>query len=390
MASARDTVKDLAALADIQIDGSRPWDITVHDERFYNRVLSGGSLTLGESYVDGWWDVPSVDEFTVHVLRARLDKKTRPKLSLIFSYLKAHLVNLQSLARAFQVGEAHYDLGNDLYEAMLDKHMVYTCGYFKDTDDLTVAQEQKLDLVCKKIGLKNGDRILDIGCGWGSFAKFAAERYGASVVGITISKEQATLARECCKGLPIEIRVQDYREVDEKFDHIVSLGMFEHVGYKNYRKYFEMARRCLKSDGLFLLHTIGGNVSKHDTDPWIGKYIFPNGMLPSVAQIGEATERLFVVEDWHNFGPDYDKTLMAWFKNFDAAWLAPSGVDGPALRGKYGDPSRLGGRAEADRFYRMWKYYLLACAGSFRSRNTQLWQIVLSPHGVPGGYKSVR
>ncbi len=371
MASARDTLCKLVALADIKINGSRSWDITVHDERFYNRVLSGGSIALGESYMDGWWDTPALDQCIARLLPAKLGDKIRPNWERVWMYLKVRLLNLQSPSRATQVAKVHYDLGNDLYEAMLDKRMVYTCGYWKDAKTLDEAQEAKLDLVCRKIGLKKWDRILDIGCGWGSFAKFAAEKYGASVVGITISVEQSSLAKEHCAGLPVEIRMQDYRDMNEKFDHIVSLGMFEHVGVKNYREYFSLARRCLKNDGFFLLHTIGNNFSAHESDAWTMKYIFPNGMLPSIAQIGEATERLFVVEDLHNFGPDYDRTLLAWFKNFDAAW--------PTLREKY-----------SDRFYRMWKYYLLVCAGLFRSRNAQLWQIVLSANGVPGGYKSVR
>jgi cyclopropane-fatty-acyl-phospholipid synthase len=371
MSSARTFFADALAKADVQLGGARPQDITVHDEQLFGRVIRYGTMGLGEGYMDGEWDSPSIDTFIYKVLNARLQNVIEVNWASIVAITKAFLLNLQSSARAFKVGEVHYDLGNDLYEAMLDKRMVYTCGYWKDAQTLDEAQEAKLDLVCRKIGLKAGDRILDIGCGWGSFAKFAAEKYGATVVGITISKEQAVLARERCKGLPVEIRVQDYRDVDEKFDHIISLGMFEHVGVKNYRTYFQMAERCLKEGGLFLLHTIGGNVSRLTSDPWIGKYIFPGGVIPSVAQIGKAIENLFVVEDWHNFGSDYDKTLMAWFNNFDGAW--------PALREKYGD-----------RFYRMWKYYLLSCAGSFRAREVQLWQIVLSPHGVPGGYTSVR
>jgi cyclopropane-fatty-acyl-phospholipid synthase len=371
MASARMFVEDLLKKADIEIGGLRPQDIQVHDERLYNRVLRYGTLGLGEAYMDGWWDANELDVFIDTVFKAHLEKVFEINLASISAISKAWLLNLQSSSRAFRVGEAHYDLGNDLYKAMLDTRMVYTCGYWKDAKTLDEAQEAKLDLVCRKIGLKKGDRVLDIGCGFGSFAKYAAEKYGASVVGITISKEQAALAKESCKGLMVEIRVQDYREVHEQFDHIVSIGMFEHVGVKNYRTYFEVARRCLKDDGFFLLYTIGDNVSRVTSDPWITKYIFPGGLIPSIAQIGKATEGLFVTEDFHNFGPDYDSTLVAWFKNFDAAW--------PKLRAKYGD-----------RFYRMWKYYLLTCAGTFRTRQVHLWQIVLSKEGVPGGYTSVR
>jgi cyclopropane-fatty-acyl-phospholipid synthase len=374
MVSAKKFCERLLSSAGVTLNGTEPGDVLVHDEGLYNRVLTKGSLGFGEAYMDGWWSSPSLDTFMTKVLSAHLENKVARNLATIWLLIKARIINLQSPKRAFVVGEEHYDLGNDLYEAMLDTRMVYTCGYWSGTPaakTLTEAQEAKLDLVCRKIGLAAGDRILDIGCGWGSFAKFAAEKYGASVVGITISVEQAALARTRCAGLPVEIRVQDYREVDEKFDHIISLGMFEHVGVKNYRDYFEMARRCLKDGGLFLLHTIGQNVSGVASDPWINKYIFPGGMIPSMAQIGEASEGLFVVEDWHNFGPDYDKTLMEWFKNFDAAW--------PTLKDKYGE-----------RFYRMWKYYLLTCAAAFRSRTIHLWQIVLSKDGIPGGYHAVR
>jgi cyclopropane-fatty-acyl-phospholipid synthase len=354
----------------VQVNGDRPWDVRVHDERLYSRVLGGGSLALGESYMDGWWDAPKLDEFLYKVLSAHLERAVVSS-GLIWNAIKARLVNEGAKRFAFDVGEAHYDLGNDLYNAMLDKRLVYTCGYWKDAKNLDEAQEAKLDLVCRKIGLKAGQRVLDIGCGWGSFAKFAAEKYGAHVVGVTISKEQAELARELCKGLPVEIRLQDYRDVNEQFDHIISLGMFEHVGPKNYRTYMEVAHRCLKDGGLFLLHSIGNNKSVAMGEPWVSKYIFPHGVLPSIAQIGKAMEGKFVMEDWHNFGPYYDKTLMAWFENFDRAW--------PQLKEKYGD-----------RFYRMWKYYLLSCAAAFRARHIQLWQIVLSKDGVPGGYTTVR
>ena len=156
---------------------------------------------------------------------------------MMWNVLKARLVNLQSTSRAYNIGKKHYDIGNELYKNMLDKRMNYSCGYWKNSKTLDQAQEAKLDLICKKVGLKPGMKILDIGCGWGSFVKFAAEKYKVKAVGITVSKEQAKLARELCKGLPIEIRLQDYRELNEKFDRIISIGMFEHVGPKNYKTY---------------------------------------------------------------------------------------------------------------------------------------------------------
>ena len=357
--------------AGITINGSNPWDIQVHDERLYARVLRQGSIGLGEAYMDGWWDAPALDQFADRLLRAQVHRRVAGSWKTRLMMLAHWVFNFQSRSRAFQVGQQHYDIGNDLYTRMLDPRMVYTCAYWKEAKTLTKAQEAKLDLVCRKLGIKEGHRVLDIGCGWGSFAKFAAEKYGAQVVGVTVSVEQAKLAQKNCEGLPVEIRVQDYRDVNEKFDRIVSLGMFEHVGHKNYRTYMEVARRCLKDDGLFLLHSIGSLRSVASTDPWMEKYIFTNGMLPSVAQIGKAAEELFVMEDWHNFGAYYDLTLMAWNENFQKAW--------PELSEKYGE-----------RFKRMWEYYLLMCAGSFRARTNQLWQIVLSPHGVAGGYQTVR
>ncbi|MCX6714818.1 MAG: cyclopropane fatty acyl phospholipid synthase [Candidatus Uhrbacteria bacterium] len=355
----------------ITMNGNNPWDIHVLNERFYNRVLSQGSLGLGESYMDGWWECAAIDEFITRIFSIDVQSRLRKNRKEIALLLASSLLNRQSQKRAFEVGEVHYDVGNKLYEAMLDKRMVYTCGYWPNASDLDSAQEAKLDLVCRKIGLKAGDRVLDIGCGWGSFAKFAAEKYGAHVVGITISQEQLALAQKSCEGLDVELRYQDYREVDEKFDHIVSLGMFEHVGYKNYRDYMRVANRCLKDDGLFLLHTIGATQSVTSTDPWIEKYIFPNSMLPSLAQITKTVEPLFIIEDIHNFSADYDTTLMHWFANFENAW--------PLLKDQY-----------SERFYRMWKFYLLTCAASFRSRRNQLWQIVLSKKGVVGGYQSIR
>jgi len=285
--------------------------------------------------------------------------------------LKAKLINEQTKERSLIVGEQHYDLGNDLYELMLDNYMIYSCGYWKNATNLNEAQEAKLDLICRKLRLKPGMTVLDIGCGWGGFAKYAAEHYDVKVTGVTISKEQAKYAQEFCKGLPVTILVKDYRDVKEAFDRVVSIGMFEHVGYKNYREFMEVSNHCLKDNGLSLLHTIGSNTTVTSGDPWILKYIFPNSMLPSICQIANAFEGLFIMEDWHNFGADYDKTLMAWHERFTKNW--------DKVKEKYGE-----------RFYRMWNYYLLSCAALFRARQAQLWQIVLSKKGVPGGYKSIR
>ena len=371
MSSYKQTAQSILDLAGIEINGDKPWDIQVHDDRVYQRVLAEGSLGLGESYMDRWWDCEKLDEFFYRVLKGNLAEKVKSR-GVLWNVLKAGLINMQNKLRAFEVGERHYDIGNELFEHMLDRRMVYTCGYWRDADNLDDAQESKLELTCRKIGLKPEMKVLDIGCGWGSFAKYAAENYGVEVVGITISKEQVELGNELCRGLPVEIRLQDYRDLkDERFDAIVSLGMFEHVGPKNYRTYMQKVSDCLKDNGLFLLHTIGSNVSNKIGDRWIDKYIFPNEVLPSARQITNASEKLFVLEDWHSFGADYDKTLIAWHDNFEKNW--------DKIKESY-----------SERFKRMWDYYLLSCAGGFRAREHQLWQIVFSKNGVEGGYESVR
>ena len=364
MQNSTSVIQDLLQSADITINGQNPWDIQVHDERFYERVIRDASLGLGEAYMDGWWDCEAIDAFIDRVLRANLREKVEKNLRMAWYLLKAKLFNRQSREKAHEVAKRHYDLGNDLYRAMLDKRLNYTCAYWKDAQNLDEAQEAKLELVCQKIGVKHGMKILELGCGWGSFAKYAAEKHGASVVGINISKEQVTLGRELCEGLPVELRLQDYREVEGQFDAVISIGVMEHVGYKNYHTYMNVVDRCLKADGVAFVHTIGGNKSITSGEPWTDKYIFPNGMLPSITQLGKAIEGLFVMEDWHNFGPHYDRTLMAWHANFNNAW--------PKLKDKY-----------SERFRRMWNYYLLSSAGGFRSRSTQLWQIVLTRVGTP-------
>ncbi len=360
-------VADLLAQADIRINGDRPWDIRLHRPGVIEDALARGNLGLGERYMAGDWDAPQLDEFFHRLLGARIPDSVNPLRLTLYS-LRARLFNRQTARRAWQVGQAHYDIGNDFYRAMLDRRLTYSCGYWRNARSLDDAQTAKLDLICRKLGLASGMRILDVGCGWGSFMAYAARHYGVECVGLTVSREQAEHVRHlAAAGLPLSARLQDYREIDERFDRIISVGMFEHVGRHNARQFFEVMRRCLDADGLFLLHTIGRTDQLLPPDPWIDRYIFPNGELPTLADIAEASEGLFVTEDVHNFGADYDPTLMAWYRNFEAAW--------PRFAPHYGK-----------RFYRMWRYYLLSCAGTFRARRTQLWQWVFSRHGVPGGY----
>jgi cyclopropane-fatty-acyl-phospholipid synthase len=297
------------------------------------------------------------------LLLSGIDNKIKENLQYLIRFLPARFFNLQTMARSPMIAERHYDLDNDLFFSFLDPYHQYSCGYFEATEDLNKAQQNKLALICAKLNLSASDHVLDIGCGWGGFAKFASENFGCTLTAVNISQEQIRYARDLCKGMPVHFEELDYRLIKGRFDKIVSVGMFEHVGWKNYRIFMKVVHNCLKDDGIFLLHTIGNNISQTSCDPWMTKYIFPNGMLPSTAQIGRAVEGLFVIEDWHNFGPYYDKTLMAWNHNFQKAW--------PELKNRY-----------EERFKRMWEYYLLSCAGSFRARNAQLWQIVMTKSGV--------
>lgn len=359
-------ISELLATADIQVGGKRPWDIRLHAADVIDRAITKGNLGFGEAYMDGDWDADQLDEFFCRLLSCHLDQHFKPRKQLLY-FLNATLRNLQRGKRVWEVAHAHYDMGNEFYQAMLDPRMTYSCGYWKNADNLAAAQEAKLDLICRKLGLQPGMRVLDIGCGWGSFMGYAAEYYGVECIGLTVSQAQADWAHSHYTELPIEVRLQDYRTIEGKFDRIASVGMFEHVGRKNHLEFMQVAANALTEDGLFLLHCIGKNKSRTVVDPWTEKYIFPNGDLPSIRQIADACEGLFIVEDLENFGADYDKTLMAWCANFEAAW--------PNFQDSLGD-----------RFYRMWRYYLLSCAGAFRARDLQLWQWVLSKKGVPGGY----
>ena len=311
----KNAAQNILDYADVKINGSNPWDIQVHNDKFYRRALGEAELGIGESYMDGWWDCESIDQMICRIIRARLPSLIKRKWSTFLPVAMATIFNRQKISRAFVIGRAHYDLGNDLFVNMLDSRMNYSCAYWGNASTLEGAQRDKLELICRKIDLRPGMRILDIGCGWGAFGKYAAERYGAEVVGITVSKEQVALGKELCSGLPVEFRLQDYREINEPFDRIVSVGMIEHVGYKNHRTYMKVAANCLKDDGLFLLHTVGQIHSAKTANAWTDRYIFPNCLIPSIKQLGEAIEDLFVMEDWHSFGADYDKTLMAWHNN---------------------------------------------------------------------------
>ena len=357
----KELIETVLDKAGVRLNGDQAWDVRVHDERLYERVLCEKSLGFGEAYMEGWWDCERIDQLIARLLHAKAAQRLGTNMRHVRDAALWCFFNMQSLARSRVVAQRHYDLGNDLFEAFLDPYMQYSCAYFEGTDELNQAQKNKLELICRKLCLTADDHLLDIGCGWGGLARYAAEQYGCKVTGITISDEQLQLCREHCKHLPVTFEKQDYRAMTGQFSKIVSVGMFEHVGYKNYQTFFEVAERCLKPNGIMLLHTIGSNTSKRNgTDAWLDKYIFPNSMLPSMAQMTAAMEGRFVLEDVHNIGPHYETTLLAWNENFQRAW--------PDLAARYDA-----------RFKRMWEYYLLSCAATFRARQTQLWQLVLTP-----------
>jgi cyclopropane-fatty-acyl-phospholipid synthase len=359
-------LQQLFQRADIQINGARPFDIQVKDPRFYSKAIRFGDLGIGEAYVDGWWECDAIDEMASRFIMADLNRSSHFSLPFILYYFETVLSGIGRKGKAFEVGQHHYDMGNDLFKAMLDERMVYSCAYWKNANTLEQAQKNKLDLVCRKADLKPGMRVLDIGCGWGSWSRYAAENYGVEVVGLTVSREQMHYAQSMCAGLPVEFRLQDYRDIDEQFDRVVSIAMFEAVGHRYYGTFMQTVERCLHDDGLFVLHTILAQTHQGPEQArWLNEYIFPNGELPSLAQIMASVERIFVVEHAHHLDGDYEKTLEAWYQNFLASW--------PELKENYDD-----------HFFRMWTFYLRISKGIFLSRLGHVWQFVFSKRGVPG------
>ncbi|MDH3753024.1 MAG: cyclopropane fatty acyl phospholipid synthase [Acidimicrobiia bacterium] len=356
MGDAKRLGHDLLERAGITVGGDEPHDIEIHDERLFERVVRDRELGLGEAYQDGWWDANELDAFMARIVESDIRSAIRPSPKLLWLTAGAALSNRQNIRRARSNASAHYDIGNDLYERMLDPRMIYSCAYWANADDLATAQEAKLELICRKLHLEPGMRLLDIGCGWGGFAHYAAEKFGADVVGISPAAEQVRVAKERCADVSARIEQLDYRDVGGRFDRIVSIGMMEHVGPKNYRGFFRRCDELLESDGVMLHHTIGSNESKNRSDPWFDKYIFPGGVLPSIGQIGAGSEKRWCIEDLQNLGPDYDPTLRAWHSNIDARWDEIPRYD--------------------ERFRRTWRYYLLSSAASFRVRSIQLWQLV--------------
>ena len=385
-------IRSILSAADVQIDGERPWDLQVHHpEQLWPAVLRQGSLGFGNAYVAGVWDCPCLDQLFTRLLLARADERLAggSRRRQLLQGLREQLVNLQSIRRSTRVARQHYDIEPRIYAAMLDPWWQYSCGYWERASSLEEAQQHKLAMIAAKLRLGSGMRVLDIGCGWGGLAAYLARHHGVEVVGITLSAEQLEVARRHWGHLTVRFERCDYRELPAldlaPFDRVVSVGMFEHVGPRNARRFFQMMRGCLRHDGLALLQTIGARRTTATTDGWIDTHVFPHGRLPSPGELARSLEDHFLIEDWHNFGLDYDRTLMAWHSRCEAGWDDLT----PLLQERWGASGAAG-------FRRFWRYYLLCCAAFFRSRQGQLWQLVLSPGGATSGgsdggiYRSVR
>jgi len=368
--SSKEICLSLLDKAGIEVNGSKPSSIHVHNEKLWDRVISQQGLGLGEAYMDGWWDCEAIDQMLTRLLEIKVTQELKPGASLIAHVIKSNVLNRQTKNKAASNAKHHYNIGNDLYERMLDPEMAYSCGYWADAKNLNDAQLDKFDLIAQKLHLEPGMRILDIGCGWGGFLRYAAKNYGVTGIGISPADNQIAIARERNGKLPLEYIQQDYRDLTGSFDRIVSVGMMEHVGPKNYETFFDKCISLLNPDGMMLHHTIGSNLTKQATDLFFDRYIFPGGVLPSLSQISSAVEEKVIIEDVHNFGPDYDKTLLAWHKNINKRWKEVPQYD--------------------ERFRRMWNYYLLSSAAGFRARHLQLLQVVFRTFSARDTYITTR
>jgi len=370
-------VRELLLTSNIEVDGDNPQDIQVHDTSVYDRWLRDGSLGIGESYMEGLWSSNALDQTMKQLIdnMDELESRVKKSPSLILYTLKLKFLNLQNKIGAKRVIEKHYNDDVNLFSEMLDSYMQYTCGYWnRGAKDLEVAQRNKMQLIAEKLHLKPGMQILDMGSGFGGLSYFLATEYDVRVTAVTLSENQHEWAT-CNFAHPnITFILGDYRDImSGEYDRIVSVGLLEHIGIKNYQLFFKKVFSLLKPEGIYLLHTIGSARTTTSTDQWIDKYIFPGGQLPSFKQIVDSIEEPFVIEDWHNFGENYSQTLHAWHHNLKKDWQIKTS-------------SIL-----TDKEFRMWEYYLLSCAGNFEARSSvQLWQIVICKNGVQGGYLSKR
>ncbi|MBH8577586.1 class I SAM-dependent methyltransferase [Nostocaceae cyanobacterium CENA369] len=351
-------------------DSEEPLHLNIHNDNTYNRILTFGTLGFCEAYMDGWWDEENNNlvELIGLLYRSNVSSKARNQvtIALAFKIITQRLRTLPILIQNSRKNvQHHYDLGNDFYQNFLDSTMTYSCGYrLREADSLEQMQLQKYELICQKLALQPGESLIDIGCGWGGMLIYAAEHYGISGTGITLSVEQAKLAQEQIEyrglGDRIKIIIADYREVQGQFNKFVSIGMFEHVGKGNFATFMQKASRLLTANGVGLLHTIVTQ-SNERNGAWVDKYIFPGGYAP---QLHELTQELWAaklsVAHCENLKPHYAETLKRWANNFvsNRAKIA-------SLNQTYDE-----------RFLRMWYLYLQSFEASFRYGGLHVYQIL--------------
>jgi len=436
------------AKADIQMKGDRDTDMQIYRKRFARRLvkysLGFDNCVLGESFMAGDWDVENISEFVYKLFRSGIIKYTQVNIGFVSHLVPMRLFNHQGKKQAMKDIACHYDLGLDLFGNFLDKNMNYTCAYWKNASNLDEAQINKMNLIGRKLKLEKGMKVLDLGCGYGSLANYLAETFDVEVIGVTISQDQVDYAKKHFQSNKVNIMLMDYRDLLLKrkknnknpddgqpesyvgyFDRVVSVGILEHLGHKNYRNFFKLVNKLMKDDtSIYLLHTIGlNNLWMPPVEPFANEYIFKNGMLPWYTQIISETKNVFFLEDWHNMGHDYYLTLMAWAENFERNWpkirsllfekerllendkrtkirrqVAKNRIE---KRGRETIKSEPGVTTEeqmdkevdeelAHVFFRMWKFYLLFSAGAFKARRFNLWQVVFTKDGLVGGYQSER
>lgn len=345
--------------------GTPQTTVTFHNSKLLKKLALSPSLTFGEGYMDGDIEIEgSIMDILQGFYLSSKALHAHPHLRHLTGFLKNRQERINK-KEAIANAQHHYDIGNDFYKLWLDKTLAYTCAYFTHQDDsLEQAQRQKFELICRKIRLQEGHSLMDIGCGWGGFIFHAVEKYNVTATGVVAAKEQGEYIRREAKRRGIEDKVNviidDWRQATGTYDRVVSIGVMEHVGEAQYPEYFGMYKKLLKEDGIAFLHTIGRMESQTD-DPWIRKYIFPGGHLPTLASLSDhAAQQRFVITDVENLWQHYAKTLAFWKENFEEHV--------PEITEMFDE-----------RFIRMWRLYLLGSEAGFRWGGIHLWQIVLIP-----------
>jgi cyclopropane-fatty-acyl-phospholipid synthase len=344
--------------------------LIVHNDRFFSRAVLGGDVGMGESYMDGDWSSPDLVALVRLAVRNLQQLETSNAALSIFSRIAdtfRHRRRANTVDGSRANIHAHYDLSNDFFRLFLDRSMMYSCAWYESgNDSLDTAQQQKLDRICRKLELGPDDHVLEIGTGWGSFALHAARNYGCTVTTTTISREQHDFARDRFRGERIEVLFEDYRNLRGRYDKIVSIEMFEAVGYEFYDQFFGACDHLLESHGSMLIQAITMNdrtfPAYRRRSDWIQKYIFPGSELASLTGVLQSLARATSLLPFHleDMGLHYARTLAAWRERFHAAesHVRTLGFD--------------------DRFIRMWDYYLAYCGGAFLERHISDIQFVLT------------